>query len=281
MLFATQKGFAEGRQSATILAEYGIASETWSRDEVLEREPSIAPDIAGGVYYTDDAQICPADFVGSLAKISQAHGANILESTRVCSISVSKGEIAAVHTTQGDFRPGSVVLAAGAESSTLARDLNIDLPIEAGKGYSFSVTTSTVRPSRPLLLSEAKVAVTPFRDKVRFAGTLALSGLDYSIDASKLNSIRENSSPYFRSTLPAQVEEPWTGLRPCTPDGLPIISPVPGVRNLVVASGHGMLGISLGPITGKLATQLACNEPPDINLSALAISRFSPRRRHS
>ncbi len=278
MLFATKHGFVEGRREAELLFQNGIASQPWDRDEVLEREPSVAPGVVGGIYYPQDAQISPASFVESLAEISKRQGATILELTEVSGFRLSRGESVAVQTTQGEFRPGCVVLAAGAESPMVGRSLGMDLPIQAGKGYSFSVPSSIVSPTRPLLLSEAKVAVTPFGEKVRFAGTLELSGIDYSINPRRLNAIRESSSKFFSTKLPAPVQEQWTGLRPCTPDGLPIISRLPTVRNVIVASGHAMLGISLGPITGKLAAQLACHDPTDIDVSPLAISRFSGKK---
>ena len=105
-------------------------------------------------------------------------------------------------------------------------------------------------------------------------GTLELSGIDHTINAARLRAIRESSSRYLTPKLPLVLDEQWSGLRPCTPDGLPVISVVPALRNLIVASGHAMLGVSLGPVTGKLAAQLACGEPADLDVSSLKISRF-------
>jgi D-amino-acid dehydrogenase len=274
MLFATSEGLAEGQRDAEMLGEHGIASQLWNSAEVLQREPSIVPSIAGGIHYPDDGQISPSEFVESLARMCQKLDADILPSTQVTGFSIAHGAITAVQTSRGDFQPKTIVLAAGVESSTLAHRLGINLPIQAGKGYSFSIPCSTFSPSRPLLLSEAKVAVTPFADKVRFGGTLELSGIDHTVNVERLNAIRESSSRYVLAKLPLAVDEHWSGLRPCTPDGLPVISRVPTVRNLVIASGHAMLGISLGPISGKLAAQLACSEPPDVDVTRLNIARF-------
>jgi D-amino-acid dehydrogenase len=198
----------------------------------------------------------------------------MLSSTQVTGFSLANGTISSVQTSRGEFLPRTVVLAAGADSAPLARKLGVRLPIEAGKGYSFSIPSTSFNPSRPLLLSEAKVAVTPFGDTVRFGGTLELSGLDNTINRARINAIRESSSRYLSPKLPLVLNEEWSGLRPCTPDGLPLISVAPAVRNLVVASGHAMLGISLGPVTGKLAAQLARGERTDLDVSALKISRF-------
>src|SRR5437879_10578642 len=127
--------------------------------------------MAAGICYLDDAHLSPADFVDCLARTCERQGVEIVRSANVTGFNRENGRICDVCTTQGDFRARSVVLAAGCESCTLARSLGINLPIQAGKGYSFSVPSSVVRPSRPLFLSEAKVAVTPFGEKVRFAGT--------------------------------------------------------------------------------------------------------------
>ena len=105
-------------------------------------------------------------------------------------------------------------------------------------------------------------------------GTLELSGIDHTINAARLRAIRESSSRYLTPKLPLVLDEQWSGLRPCTPDGLPVILVVPALRNLIVASGHAMLGVSLGPVTGKLAVQLAGGEPADLDVSSLRISRF-------
>ena len=274
MLFTTKRGLADGRRDAEILGESGIPSQEWDAPEILQREPSIVPAIAGGIFYPDDAHLSPGDFVDCLACACERQGVDIVRSTSVTGFHLENRQISAVRTAQGDFRPGSVVLAAGCESSTLARSLGINLPIQAGKGYSFSFPSSPVCPSRPLLLSEVKVAVTPFGNRVRFAGTLELAGLDYSVNQKRLNAIRESSSEYFVQELPSIMEEQWCGLRPCTPDGLPVISLVSEIRNLIVATGHAMLGMSLGPITGKLAAQLACHEQTDFDLSSLSIARF-------
>jgi D-amino-acid dehydrogenase len=275
MLFATPEAFAQGRRDGQLLGDNGIASQALSTEEALQREPSLRPTIAGAIYYPDDGHILPLRFVESLAALAQGLGASLLPSTGVTGFTLAGGKIWTVETTRGQFRPRTVILAAGAESSTLARQLRIRLPIQAGKGYSFSVPSSGFCPTRPLLLSEAKVAITPFGDKLRFAGTLELSGMDNTINPTRLRGIRQSSSRYFSASLPETLDEPWSGLRPCTPDGLPVILLAPTVRNLIVASGHAMLGVSLGPITGKLAAQLVCDERPDLDLSFLSLSRFA------
>jgi D-amino-acid dehydrogenase len=274
MVFATRKGFEEGRRDAELLGESGITSEIWSSEQVVQRERQINSEIAGGIFYPQDAQISPSDFVETLSTAAQHMGVAVLASTQVTGFRLDGKTVSAVQTTRGEFRPQTVILAAGADSAAIARMLKVQLPIEAGKGYSFSVPSDQFSPSRALLLSEAKVAVTPFAGRTRFGGTLELSGLDYKIEPARMTAIRVSSNRYLSVALPVNIEEEWTGLRPCTPDGLPIISRVPSVRNLVIAGGHAMLGVSLGPISGKLAVLLASDQRPEFNVDSLSVARF-------
>ena len=274
MVFATQEGLREGQREAGLLGKFGITSEIWTRQQTLQSESQIRSNIAGSIFYPQDAQISPADFVESLSKAAQQMNATILSGTQVTGFRLDGDTISAVQTTNGDFRPKIVILAAGAHSAVLASTFGLRLPIEAGKGYSFSVSSDHFCPSRALLLSEEKVAVTPFGARTRFGGTLELSGLNSTIDVGRLIAIRQSAGRYLSVSLPTSVDEEWTGLRPCTPDGLPIISRVPEVRNLVVAGGHAMLGVSLGPISGKLAAQLALDRQPELDINPLRLERF-------
>ncbi len=132
-----------------------------------------------------------------------------------------------------------------------------------------------VIPTRPLILSEARVGVNPMGDSVRLAGTLEMVGFDLSLNQRRVAAIVRGAKRYFTDDGSAgSVEGHWTGLRPCTPDGLPIVGHVDGVSNLIVATGHAMLGMTLGPITGKLVAEMAAGAPTSIDVSALSSRRF-------
>ena len=180
----------------------------------------------------------------------------------------------AVRTTRGDFQPEQVVLAAGAWSRGIGQSLGIRLPLQPAKGYSITFKRPEACPGIPLYLSEAKVVVTPLEDDLRFAGTLELGGMDFRINNRRVNAIMGAAKDYLRQVETMETEEVRTGLRPCTPDGLPIIDRAPGYKNLIMATGHGMLGITLAPITGKLISQLACEQTPDIDLAPFQVTRF-------
>jgi D-amino-acid dehydrogenase len=182
-----------------------------------------------------------------------------------------------VRTSRGVARGGQFILAAGAWSPAVARDLRrLKIPVQAAKGYSLTVPRPAAgSPAIPLMLSEARVAVTPMGDLLRFAGTLELAGLDLSINQRRVDAIARAGQAYLQIERVAPTEEAWRGLRPCTPDGLPILGRTRAYENLIVATGHAMLGMSLGPITGKLVAQVALSEKPELDLHPLRAERFS------
>ena len=183
-----------------------------------------------------------------------------------------------VKTTRGDFIFDQMIMAAGSWSPTLVRDLELHIPIQPAKGYSVTVKRPATAPAIPLSLSESRVIATPMISEqgttLRFAGTLELAGLDFSINRRRVDAIMRAARTYLRGLDDLETVEIWRGLRPCTPDGLPIIGRAQSFDNLIIATGHAMLGMSLGPITGKLVSQIACGEEPEIDIRPLRVERF-------
>jgi D-amino-acid dehydrogenase len=181
MLFRTQRGYEEGLREAERLREIGIDSKVMSALEVRDLEPSVSPTVIGGLYFPREAHLIPVDFVQGLAREAEKLGVRICTSTEVFGWETRGRRICAVKTTRGDFRPDKVVLAGGAWSPLLSRDIQVRLPVQAAKGYSITVKGQGHCLRAPLQLSEAKVFVTPMGKSLRFAGTLELTGLDLSI----------------------------------------------------------------------------------------------------
>ncbi len=274
MLFENQNVYEKGCKQASLLRDVGIRSQQLTLAEVSCMEPNVVPTIAGGIYFPDDAHLNPFAFVQGVARAAQEMGVKVQTETEVLGFRTSEGNITAVRTTRGDLLAGSVVLAAGAWSLTLSRALRMRLPIQAAKGYSVSVKRPKRSLQRPLLLNESKVLVTPIDDIVRISGILELAGFDTSISRRRVDAIWRAARTYVRGLGEQEPIETWSGLRPCTPDGLPIITRTNRFGNLIIATGHGMLGLTLGPITGKLVSQLVCNEPPELDLTPLRLERF-------
>jgi D-amino-acid dehydrogenase len=273
-VFRTGEGLARGRHEAAVLEGAGIAAKVVDGAGALALEPALRRDIAGGVHFPDDAHVTPDRLVRGLAGLAAGLGARLLTATEVLGFTVRGRRIAAVETTRGELAVDQVVLAAGSWSSGLARALALDLPIEPAKGYSITCDRPAGSPRMPLLLGEARVAVTPMGDALRFAGTLEMAGLDLAINRRRVEAIRR-AVPHYLAEERYAVREIWRGLRPCSPDGLPYIGRPGRYDNLIVATGHAMIGVSLGPVTGALVDRLAAGEPPMLDLAPLSPDRFA------
>lgn len=261
------------RDIALLEADGGHA--TWlSADELRQRNPALSPSLAGGIEFPADAHITPGDFVRNLAAEIERRGVSLHPNTEVLDIEWSRRAPVTVRTTRGDFSASEVVLAAGAWTPELSRSLGLRVPVEAAKGYSISVERPKDYPETPVMLAEAKVFVTPMGSMLRMGGTLELAGLDLRINRRRLDSVVRAT----RSDMPGLVTTPtleiWRGLRPLTPDDLPIIGRPPGTTGLILATGHGMSGISQGPMTGELIAQLVTGEKPSLDLAPFSPERF-------
>ncbi|MCE9559987.1 MAG: FAD-dependent oxidoreductase [Armatimonadetes bacterium] len=227
----------------------------------------------GGVMYNSDSDLTPGVIVQALR---DQLGDRIKSSCEVKSVIVENGKVSAVKTSKEEFVADEFVLAAGSWSGELANDFGLKMPMVAGKGYSLTLPNPPSSITTPMILVEGRVAITPMTGGTRFGGTMELTRPDLSINQNRLAGIKksvESFLPQFKEAA-FQGVEPWVGLRPCSPDGLPYIGRAPNLSNLTVATGHAMMGMTLGPITGHLVTQLLCEEPPNLSLELLKPNRF-------
>jgi D-amino-acid dehydrogenase len=154
------------------------------------------------------------------------------------------------------------------------RDLGPRLPVEAGKGYALDLERTPSTPGSPLILHESRVAVTPFEDRLRLAGTLQLSGLDMSVDKRRVEAIWAAAQRQIAPDALGERREVWRGLRPCAPDGLPIVGRHAKRPDVIVATGHAQLGLTLAPVTGRLVTELLSGDAERPELAVLSPARF-------
>ena len=271
--YTSAQGMRHGEIEVHMLKEFGLRAELVDAAEAHRKEPALRDHILGGVYFPDDGHFNPGKFVQGLAEVVEERGVRIQRNTEILRIQTSGNQIKSVLTTSGTFYGKQIVLAAGAWSPRVGRDLGRNIPIQAAKGYSLTVPRPASGPSLPLILGEARVAVTPMGDLLRFAGTLEMAGIDLTVNPRRVDAIANAAANYLRVEKPATIEV-WCGLRPCTPDGLPIIGRSRNYENLILATGHAMVGMSLGPISGKLASQIALNKPTEIDITALRAERF-------
>ncbi len=254
----------------------GLPVEVLSAREVRDMNPELDLDVVGGVWYPGDTHLHPGRYISGLQVELLRAGVRILPNTTVTSFRKMKGRIVAVKTEQGDLEADEIVLSGGAWSGELARSLDMRLPIQGAKGYSFTLDNPPILPHHPFIIADHKVAVTPMGNQLRFAGTLELAGTDLSINPLRVERILD----VVRECLPAFREvdfsgiQPWSGLRPCSPDGLPYIGRWPGLENLTMATGHAMLGLTLGAGTGQLIADILTGSEPQLPLASFRPDRF-------
>lgn len=275
MLFRTEKGRHDEEAIANLARNAGLEADTLSADEVRARQPGVELDILGGVFYPQDAHVIPPQVMAALKRALAARGVELRWSQRATGFVKQGDQVAGVRATDGVVEADEVVLAAGSWSVRLGRDLGLVLAMQPGKGYSFTQRQAPRQLDAPVILAETKVAITPMGPDLHFGGTMELSGFNTRIDPRRIRGILRAIETYLPNLEVEPPATPWSGLRPVSPDGLPYIGRVPRWRNLTVAAGHAMLGMSLGPGTGRLVADAVDGTEPGFDVSAFAPSRFS------
>lgn len=277
LLCETAHGLEEEARMAEAARRLGLPAQVLSPAETAELDPGLRARIAGAVYYPEDAFLVPGLFLGALERWVEEAGVEILWNTEIRGFEVRGRRLAALRTSRGDLAADEVALCAGFWSGTLARQLGLHLPLQAGKGYSLTVAGLPRRPGIAAILTEARVAVTPMGEAVRFGGTLELGGRPGEIHPPRVRGILRSVLRVYPDLDPRAFDNVpvWSGLRPCSPDGLPYIGRTARFDNLVVAAGHAMLGMSLGPVTGRLVSQVISGEAPSIPLTLLSPDRYA------
>lgn len=270
-LYNTQSAFDAGRHEAELLHRHGLPAEVLEKDAVHRREPAARESVLGGVDFTGDASLDPAEYLRLLKERVLQMGADVKEHAPVNGFETQNGKITRVITPAGAFQPAQVVLSAGAWSPRLARGLGLNLPIQPARGYSLTARAVNNPPRGALLLGERKVAVTPFDGKLRITGRLEIGEMSTTPHPLWIRRIESAAREYIQLDEPLEIEETWAGLRPTTPDGLPVIGFSPRHENLIFATGHAMLGLSLAPGTGQLVAKLANGQEPEFDLSLLTL----------
>jgi len=274
-LFKTEQAFKGGQHEAELMQKHGIPVDVLDKATLNEREPAARDEVLGGVHFTGDSHLNPALFLKLLAERVRSLGAEIFENAPVTGFDVVDGNIRAVKTGAGDFEANEIVLAAGAWTPVVARDLRgLNVPVQSARGYSLTMSATKVMPSHALLLGERRVAVSSMGDMLRFTGRLELSNIDTTVNSRHIAGIERAVREYIYLDEKLDIQETWAGLRPTTPDGIPIIGRSPRYRNLILATGHAMLGLSLGPGTGQVVAELVNGKETAFDLHPMRVERF-------
>lgn len=255
---------------------YEIPNQLIGGDELRRLEPALAPSVAAGFLIRQHRHLRPDLFTVALASSLRAGGATIVEGAEVVDFEINSSRVTGVRTAGGDFAADAIILAAGAWSTPIARHFGVNLPLQPGKGYSFSVRPRIV-PRHAILLADVHVGCTPFGDEMRIGGTMEFSGLNLKLDQQRVLSILKGAAESFVPWQDAAISQRWAGLRPMTPDGLPLIDRVAGIDNAYVATGYAMQGMTIAaPAARALVGMMVDGERPSI-LEPFRLDRFSRR----
>jgi D-amino-acid dehydrogenase len=265
------------RPELEALAELGIRSEIIDGPAYLRDEPALRDGVAGVVRFPDDASLRPDRYVSGLARALRDAGGDIVEHCEVRAISET-GDGLRIATSSGEHRCGEAVLAVGAWSPRLARALHVPLlgrVMQPGKGYSITYDRPTLAPRRPLTLQERSVCVSIWGSGYRLGSTMEFSGFDTTLNPRRLAALERAAREYLHEGVGPVKHEEWFGWRPMTVDDMPVIGRVPGSKRQWLATGHGMLGVSMSVGTAQLVGDLVTGASPAIDPAPYRLERFA------
>jgi D-amino-acid dehydrogenase len=277
MLCKTPHALDEESRTAGRANELGIPAQVLDAKQTAALDPNVRMDILGAVYFPKDCHLSPGRFMDALKNRLDRLGAKFFWETAVTGWRLKGRRLEALQSNKGEFVADEFVLCGGAWSPKLARDLGLKLPMQAGKGYSLTLTKPRRLPTICSIFTEARLAVTPMGSSLRVGGTMEIAGLNEAINPARVQGIIRSVPKYYPEFTIQDFAgiRPWCGLRPCSPDGLPYVGRAGRFENLCFATGHAMMGLSLGPITGKLTAEILSGEAPSIGIELLCPDRYS------
>ena len=276
MLCKTTHALDEEARAAEQARRLGIPAEVLDRKQTAAHDPEIQMDVAGSVYFPMDCHLTPGRFMAALRSHLIERNVRFLAPAHVDGWRAAGARIEAACTETAEFAADEYVLCGGSWSSRTAAELDLRLPLQAGKGYSLTLPKPRRLPALCAILTAARVAVTPMGTALRFGGTMELSGLNEEIAPARVQGIIRSIPSYYPEFQEQDFDgvQPWRGLRPCSPDGMPYVGRTARYKNLSIATGHAMMGLSLGPITGKLMSEILSGENPSIDIGLLNPDRY-------
>jgi D-amino-acid dehydrogenase len=274
--FHTAKAFEHYAHVDELLrGKFALPAERYDADALLKLEPALKPGtVSGGYLYTGDAQLRPDRLMSGWREVVEKMGGVFRENCEFTGF-VAKGDRAvAAKTSQGEVEADAFVVATGAWTPLLNSHLGWKVPVVPGKGYSITMPRPAVCPTYPLIFEEHRVAVSPFQSGYRIGSTMEFAGYDATMNPKRLKLLRDGAAFYLKEPTCEPVQEEWWGWRPMVYDGKPVIDRSPRLPNVVVAAGHGMLGLSMATGTGKLVAEVLGGEQPHVDPGAYALGRF-------
>ena len=274
VVFQTQVEFEKYADTIQWLEKYHLTAEQLTKDALLKIEPSLSHTVCGGWYYPSDFHVHPKKLVREWKEAVLSKGADVTENCRVEIFNLDSRSIISVTTNKGVYNASEYVLAAGAWTSPIAKQLRLNISIQPAKGYSITFKRPPVFPEIPCIFYEKRVAATPWAEEGRLGGIMEFSGYDSTIYDKRIRQIRDGANEYLSEPLLLNHSEEWAGFRPMCADDIPKIGRSALYQNLVLATGHGTTGLSMAPGTGKLVAEIITDKKPFMDGKAFLPDRF-------
>ncbi|WET50199.1 FAD-dependent oxidoreductase [Chryseobacterium indologenes] len=279
MLYKTEKVAEEETELAHKAISLGLSVDIFDKKGIQELEPNAKLDVIGGINYKCDGHMNPMKLMKQMISYLKNNGVIFHTQHRVTGYEIAGSTIKAVIANGKKFSADRFIMTGGSFLPELAQKAGIKIQLMPGKGYSFMHTPENPvnRLEHAALLLEARVAVTPMNGQIRFGGTMELASHHHKVNMKRVEGIVNSIPKYmpdFQVKLPTESEI-WFGYRPCAPDGLPYLGQSSKLKNLIIAGGGGMMGLSLGPIFGKTVSELTNDEKPTVEIKIFNPERFS------
>jgi D-amino-acid dehydrogenase len=274
MVFTDPATMQDYEKTNRLLEPFGLAATFLDRKAIRQTEPALNQRVCGGWHHRADSHLRPESLMSAWTRTAREKGVCIDEGCRLERVDTREGVVTGVRTSTGRFTADAFVLATGAWTPAIGRQLGVRIPVQPGKGYSITMDRPAVCPQTPCYLVERNVVVTPWQSGYRLGGTMEFSGFDDRLDERRLKNLETSAALYLQAPMGRRIIECWTGLRPMSVDDLPIIGRIPKFNNLYIAAGHGMLGLSTATGTGQLITDMILGRQPPFDPLPFSIKRF-------
>ena len=274
MVFKSRSEMQKYGKTNNLMKPYGLDAVSLVGDELFDLEPALRKDVYGAWLHKKDSHLRPDKLLPAWQQVLLKMGVAVEENCRLEELVAESRRIRHAETTGGMYTADEYVLATGAWTPQLTGRLKLSLPVQPGKGYSLTMSRPAVCPAIPCYFSEPSVVATPWKSGFRLGGTMEFSGFNSDILAGRIQNLTAGANEYLKEPVGEPVMEEWVGMRPMVYDDLPIIDRAPNHPNLVVATGHGMQGISMATSTGKLVSEIITGRRPHIDPTAFGIHRF-------
>lgn len=274
-VFRTEHAMEEFAENDRMLTEnFGVSAKRIAGSELPQLDSGLRSGLMGAFHYPEDASVRPDLLNKAWVERLKQRGVQFIENCKLSSVIKDGGKVTAVVTSHGELKADRFVFAMGAWSTHWSKELGCRIPIQPGKGYSVTLDRPESCPSYPMLFPEEKVGVSPFKTGMRLGSMMEFVGYNTSIPEYRIQQLRDSARSYLTASVDGNVQETWYGWRPMTWDSLPIIGPVPKLQNSYLATGHNMLGLSLASSTGRLISEMICNEKTHIDAAPYSPTRF-------